>query len=35
MYKFRSMIENAHEMLRENPKFAELYKDYKKGSYKL
>jgi len=35
MYKFRSMIENAHELLRENPKFAELYKDYKKGSYKL
>lgn len=35
MYKFRSMIENAHDLLRENPKFAELYKDYKKGSYKL
>ncbi len=35
MYKFRSMVENAHEMLRENPKFAELYRDYKKGSYKL
>lgn len=35
MYKFRSMIENAHELLRENPKFAKLYKDYKKGSYKL
>ena len=35
MYKFRSMIENAHELLRENPKFAKLYQDYKKGSYKL
>ncbi|OGH47313.1 MAG: hypothetical protein A3A51_00890 [Candidatus Levybacteria bacterium RIFCSPLOWO2_01_FULL_39_10] len=35
MYKFRSMIENAHELLRENPKFTKLYKDYKKGSYKL
>lgn len=35
MYKFRSMIENAHELLRQNPKFADLYKDYKKGSYKL
>lgn len=35
MYKFRSMVENAHELLRENPKFAGLYKDYKKGSYKL
>ncbi len=35
MYKFRSMIENAHELLRENPRFSELYSDYKKGSYKL
>src|SRR3972149_12354 len=35
MYKFRSMIENAHEILRENPKFAKLYSEYKKGSYKL
>ncbi len=35
MYKFRSMVENAHELLRENPKFRDLYKDYKKGSYKL
>lgn len=35
MYKFRSMVENAHEMLRENPKFANLFNDYKKGSYKL
>ncbi|MEK9175928.1 MAG: sugar transferase [Patescibacteria group bacterium] len=35
MYKFRSMVENAHELLRENPKFAKLYMDYKKGSYKL
>lgn len=35
MYKFRSMVENAHELLRENPEFAQLYKDYKKGSYKL
>ena len=35
MYKFRSMVENAHELLRENPKFAQLYRDYKKGSYKL
>jgi len=29
------MIENAHEILRENPKFAKLYSEYKKGSYKL
>lgn len=35
MYKFRSMIQNAHEMLRENPKYSNLYNEYKKGSYKL
>lgn len=35
MYKFRSMIRNAHGLLREDPKFAKLYNDYKKGSYKL
>lgn len=35
MYKFRSMVENAHEILRENPEFAKLFEDYKKGSYKL
>jgi lipopolysaccharide/colanic/teichoic acid biosynthesis glycosyltransferase len=35
MYKFRSMIENAHEMLRENPKYMNLYNVYKKGNYKL
>jgi lipopolysaccharide/colanic/teichoic acid biosynthesis glycosyltransferase len=35
MFKFRSMIQNAHEILRENPKYAELFNSYKKGSYKL
>ncbi len=35
MFKFRSMVQNAHEMLRENPKYAKLYDEYKKGSYKL
>ncbi|HEX8965803.1 MAG TPA: sugar transferase [Patescibacteria group bacterium] len=35
MFKFRSMVQNAHEILRENPKFAELFENYKKGSYKL
>lgn len=35
MYKFRSMIQNAHKMLREDPEFAELFNKYKKGSYKL
>src|ERR1035437_5105525 len=35
MYKFRSMIENAHELLRENHKFTKLYDRYKKNSFKL
>lgn len=35
MFKFRSMVQNAHEILRENPDFAKLFEDYKKGSYKL
>lgn len=35
MYKFRSMIENAHILLTTDPRFAELYNQYKKGSYKL
>ncbi len=35
MFKLRSMIDNAHEILRNNPKYANLYDKYKKGSYKL
>lgn len=35
MFKFRSMVQNAHEILRENPKYAELFDLYKRGSYKL
>lgn len=35
MYKFRSMIANAHDLLRTDPKFQALYEEYKKGSYKL
>ena len=35
MFKFRSMIENAHSLLRTDPRFKELYVQYKKGSYKL
>jgi lipopolysaccharide/colanic/teichoic acid biosynthesis glycosyltransferase len=35
MFKFRSMIQNAHELLREDPEFTQLYEKYKKGSYKL
>ena len=30
MFKFRSMIRNAHQMLREDPKFKELYQEYKR-----
>lgn len=35
MYKFRSMVQNAHDILREDPEFAKLLAEYKKGSYKL
>ncbi len=35
MYKFRSMIQNAHEILRQNPKYEKLLQEYKKSSYKL
>lgn len=35
MFKFRSMIQNAHELLREDPEFKKLYESYKRGSYKL
>jgi len=35
MYKFRSMIRNAHHILRGNPEYSRLYDRYKKGSYKL
>jgi exopolysaccharide production protein ExoY len=35
MYKFRSMIENAHMLLRKDPKLKSLYEQYKKNSYKL
>lgn len=35
LYKFRSMILNAHDLLRRNPKFKKLYEKYKKNSYKL
>lgn len=35
MYKFRSMISNAHEILKTDPKFKKLYQQYKKGSFKI
>lgn len=34
-YKFRSMVENAHALLRTDPKFKKLFQKYKKSSYKL
>ncbi len=35
MYKFRSMFENAHQMLRQDPQYKELYEKYKANSFKL
>ncbi len=35
LYKFRSMVVNAHEKLRSDPKLAKLYSEYKRNSYKL
>lgn len=35
LYKFRSMIVNAHELMKKDPKFRNLYKEYKASSYKL
>ncbi len=35
MYKFRSMIANAHKLLRTDPRFKSLYEEYKQSSYKL
>lgn len=35
LFKFRSMVVNAHEKLRSDPKLAKLYSEYKRNSYKL
>ena len=35
MYKFRSMVQNAHKILRQNPQYSQLFSEYKRGSYKL
>src|SRR3972149_11928167 len=35
MYKFRSMVSDAHRLLRGNPQFKKLYEQYKRNSYKL
>jgi len=35
MFKFRSMVSNAHQLLQSDPKFKKLFEEYKKNSYKL
>jgi lipopolysaccharide/colanic/teichoic acid biosynthesis glycosyltransferase len=35
MYKFRSMVANAHDILIHDPKYKKLLEEYKKGGYKL
>ncbi|OGG03797.1 hypothetical protein A2Z33_04920 [Candidatus Gottesmanbacteria bacterium RBG_16_52_11] len=35
LFKFRSMIVNAHKKLRTDPEYAKLYDEYKHNSYKL
>ena len=35
MYKFRSMVNNAHYLLRTAPRFKKLFDEYKRSSYKL
>ncbi len=35
LYKFRSMVANAHELLTSDPKFKKLYEEYKRSGYKL
>lgn len=35
MYKFRSMIQKAHQLLRTEPSLKKLYEKYQKNSYKL
>ncbi len=35
MYKFRSMVQNAYEILSGDPKYKTLYEEYKKSGFKL
>jgi len=35
LFKFRTMIPDAHQMLRTDPKLKKLYEKYKKNSFKL
>src|SRR3989304_10453671 len=35
MYKFRSMIADAHVKIKKDPKFKKLYKEFEKNDFKL
>lgn len=35
LFKFRSMIMNAHTLMKTDPRFKELYEQYRKSSYKV
>lgn len=35
MFKFRSMIVNAHHIIRTDPKYAQLFEEFKNNSFKL
>lgn len=35
MYKFRSMVKNAYQILSSDPKYKRLYEEYKKSGFKL
>ena len=35
IYKFRSMIMNAHKLMKKDPEFKDLYEEYKRNSYKI
>lgn len=35
MYKFRSMVKNAHDILTTDPKYKHLFNEYRKSGYKL
>lgn len=35
MYKFRSMVQNAHDILTSDPEYKRLFEEYKKSGYKL
>lgn len=35
MFKFRSMVKNAHDLIRIDPQYKKLYEEYRKSGYKL